>query len=293
MTMLLRTLTLAVAVACASAAAAGGGRWRNLRKRRQTAGTGYTMLAGKTIGGTANIMRGVKGWTNAACKKKCDESATGCRFRTVRTCCFSYVFNPKDGYCELWSRGYKSAGASWNIRSGCSSGCMKNSRTGSSLYLKSAAWTPPPSQSPTTPLPTRRPTARAGYCTVKPEKVCKYCGDFCKLNGLCTPIGGQRDSLTRCMISQRQRECCKYVTQAPTQTPTVTPKFCEVLKGKSCEAGRRVSSTRYRTLNTATAGCMGNAKCTGVYAVNCDKYQFYLCGNANVSSTARCAPVPP
>ena len=187
-TMLLRTLTLAVAVACASAAAAGGGRWRNLRKRRQTAGTGYTMLAGKTIGGTANIMRGVKGWTNAACKKKCDESATGCRFRTVRTCCFSYVFNPKDGYCELWSRGYKSAGASWNIRSGCSSGCMKNSRTGSSLYLKSAAWTPPPTQSPTTPLPTRRPTARAGYCTVKPEKVCKYCGDFCKLKGLCTPI---------------------------------------------------------------------------------------------------------
>ena len=236
---MLRILTIALAFASAAAFGMNVSNVTTGSTAAPTAGAGYTVRKGMTIGGTANIMRGVKGWTNAACKKKCDESATGCRFRTVRTCCFSYVFNPKDGYCELWSRGYKSAGASWNIRSGCSGGCIKTSRTGSSLYLKSAAWTPPPSQSPTTPLPTSRPTARAGYCTVKPEKVCKYCGDFCKLNGLCTPIGGQRDSLTRCMISQRQRECCKYVTQAPTPTPTTTPKFCEVLKGKSCEARRR------------------------------------------------------
>ena len=38
------------------------------------------------------------------------------------------------------------------------------------------------------------------------------------------------------MISQRQRECCKYVTQAPTQTPTVTPSS---MGGMSSDAGAK------------------------------------------------------
>ena len=259
---MLRILTIALAFASAAAFGMNVSNVTTGSTAAPTAGAGYTARKGMPIGGTANMMRGAKGYTNAKCKGKCDTTKR----------CFSYVFNPSNGgYCELWSRGLKSAGASWDIRSGCSSGCMKTARgrdAGSSLYLKSAAFKSPPSQSPTAAAPTSRPTGRASYCTVIPAKVCKYCGDFCKLKGLCTPIGGQLDSLKRCMISGRQRECCKYVTQAPTPTPTTTPKFCEVLKGKSCEARRRVSSTRYRTLNTATAGCMGNAKCKGVYAVN-------------------------